>query len=344
MYAQGNAVCSSGWRSDVGWWIPLSQLVNSNIIDRNVTTTCPQPQTQGGFRGDVTAMESFFAQGCVPGSDPSSQLCNTCEGVRGTSSFCREVSGEQLGDAFKCMARGNGQVAFVKHVTPYNQMTSEWFLNGAYDVQDYMLMCKQGGCMELTDFEKCNLSMIPAPAVVCNPANMKLQTREFVQETLDAATYLDAFRSTFFYNESTGIDPNEGGLVFRPAMIDLEITSDDMRAYLGESFSLFQTIDDMTSCILPQNRSSVNNGMNVSPTGTGPMQNVVIQQEETFREDVTIALIIILSVANLVVLLLILRNAKATAEHFERPKEDSISLTGAGDSIFMNSSYGGGFN
>ncbi|GAA6092128.1 serotransferrin-2-like [Tachysurus ichikawai] len=62
---------------------------------------------------------SYFSESCAPGSDPASNLCKLCKGdntgKKGKATYDEPYYG--FDGAFRCVAEGAGDVAFVKHTT-----------------------------------------------------------------------------------------------------------------------------------------------------------------------------------------------------------------------------------
>ena len=316
-------LCSSSMRNTAGWYMPLSELMERGDVNKTLAE-CPNGPSVT-YMGDVTAMQTFFSKGCVPGSDPAGPFCAQCGGNRTNGDFCTEAADPYSGQsgAFQCMVEGAGDVAIVKHVTPYLAMTSEWFISGDYEIENYMLMCKQGGCMSLIDFESCNIGMMSSPAVVYNPLSMDIATRKFVQEAIYTASITEDFRKTFFFNDTTGETRNEGSLIFKSGMTNLVKVDRDMRQFLGESFNLFDKITMMEDC-----EATLAPGIPVGPGGTIPRPGgiipaapVVVFKKKSAESPLTIALIVIISIAILVVLVLLGRSwwTMRNKDLFDRP-------------------------
>ena len=369
----GKRVCAPSFRNKAGWYFPAAQLMAQGWINSTIAE-CARPSA--GYRGDADAVESFFGSGCVPGANHTGPLCTNCAGSLATGEFCDDNLDPYRGQsgAFKCLLEGEGDVAFMKHSTPYFEMMTQWYIryvartrslthspahplarslthsparslarciSGAYDINEYMLMCKQGGCGELTDFERCNMGIMPSPAVVFNPANMNAATREFVRETVFAASQTPEFGELFYVNTETLFEPNDGNLIFHSGMTGIERVYRDMKAYLGESFNLFSTMTEMEACAPQRSAGEIVVPGNQLVPGSPTTPLVIVNKKKEGESPLVIALIVILCIAIVVVAALLYRNRDCGGkmEHFDRPGEPKDDLSPVMHGGFINSSF-----
>ncbi|XP_051554036.1 transferrin-a [Myxocyprinus asiaticus] len=151
---KGKKSCHTGLDRNAGWKVPKAVICltkqNCNLYD-------------------------FFSKGCAPGADPSSNMCELCKGsgkAVGDESKCKASAGEMYygyDGAFRCLAENAGEVAFIKHtiVPDYTDGKGPaWAKDLLSD--DFELICPESPdkTEKISDFEKCNLALVPAHAVV----------------------------------------------------------------------------------------------------------------------------------------------------------------------------------
>ena len=126
----------------------------------------------------------------------------------------------------------------------------------------------------------------------------------------------------FFFNETTGVTSNEGGLIFKSGMTNLVKVNRDMRQFLGESFNLYDEITMMEDCEATEAPGiPITPGIIPRPGGVFPP--VVVFNKKREESPLTIALIVIISIAILVVLVLLIRSWRSvrSKDLFDRPGE-----------------------
>nr|XP_055058490.1 serotransferrin-1-like isoform X2 [Misgurnus anguillicaudatus] len=150
---EGKKSCHTGVNRNAGWNIPQAVLCSKkNECD----------------------MYTFFSKGCAPGADPKSNMCELCKGsgkAVGDASKCKSNPDEQYygyDGAFRCLAEGAGEVAFIKHSIVSSNTDGngpEWAKN--LKSGDYELICPSSPFKaEISDYEKCNWALVPAHAVI----------------------------------------------------------------------------------------------------------------------------------------------------------------------------------
>ncbi|KAF4076267.1 hypothetical protein AMELA_G00212540, partial [Ameiurus melas] len=148
---KGKKSCHTGVGRTAGWNIPIG-LLHDKYKDCDFST--------------------YFSESCAPGSDPKSKLCKLCKGNDLGKDKCKASNDERYysyGGAFRCLAEGAGDVAFVKHSTvAENTDGSGPAWAKGFKSADFKLICP-GGSAEITEYEKCNLAKVPAHAVVTRP-------------------------------------------------------------------------------------------------------------------------------------------------------------------------------
>ncbi|XP_027704621.1 melanotransferrin isoform X2 [Vombatus ursinus] len=161
---KGKRSCHSGYGIASGWDIPVGVLVQRGFI---------RPKGCDVFQ----AVSEFFSASCVPvnnAKDYPPQLCELCVGDDHGLNKCLGNSQERYygySGAFRCLAEGAGDVAFIKHSTVFDNTdghnTEDWAVG--LRSEDYELLCPNGARAEVTQFEACNLAQVPAHAVMVHP-------------------------------------------------------------------------------------------------------------------------------------------------------------------------------
>ncbi|XP_047662704.1 serotransferrin-2-like [Tachysurus fulvidraco] len=117
---------------------------------------------------------TYFTASCAPGSDPASNLCKLCKGD--ATNKCKASHDEPYygyDGAFRCLAEGVGDVAFIKHTTATDNTDG----NGpawakSFKSSDFQLICP-GGSAEITEYQNCHLAQVPAHAVITHEGKRK---------------------------------------------------------------------------------------------------------------------------------------------------------------------------
>ena len=201
---------------------------------------------------DAELVSAFFEDVCAPriadggpqnGEDGEGELyeplCTACKGDCSTNDQYYDYQG-----AFRCLMEGNGDVAFVKHTTvldyaadgDLDPVLRAW---ANKDKEDFQLLCVDGGCKDVTEFEDCHLALAPGHAMVISKelgfGGDDAETGLAIQAAiLDAAEnnpdFLEeskALTSNFIWSEgTTGLEPIDKGM-------EDYLPADSLRAFLG---------------------------------------------------------------------------------------------------------------
>ncbi|KAF0314806.1 hypothetical protein GQ607_017962, partial [Colletotrichum asianum] len=227
---RGAKSCHTGYGRTAGWNVPLYTLLHKNLISKDA---CPYS----------VALAEFFSGGsCVPGvldaaNNPHNQnpesLCSLCAGKQpgeATSEHRCSASPNEAyfgyTGAFRCLASGSGDVAFVQHTTvPENtdgHNSDSWAAN--LRSQDFELLCPDGGRAPVDQYANCHLAQVPPHMVVTSndkPQNSVDEIRSAVlaagdlySRRPDLFKLFGDFHGTkdlIFKNSATGLlhtDPN----------------------------------------------------------------------------------------------------------------------------------------
>ncbi|XP_058500222.1 transferrin-a [Solea solea] len=150
---KGKKSCHTGIGRSAGWNIPMGRI-------HEKSKTCD--------------FEHYFSESCAPGANITSPLCALCIGNEASLFKCKPRDEERYNGyngAFRCLAEGAGEVAFIKHSVVLDNTAGsgrpQWAQNLIAD--DYRLICPDKGPKSVNEYESCHLAKVTAHAVVTRP-------------------------------------------------------------------------------------------------------------------------------------------------------------------------------
>ncbi|CAL8335540.1 unnamed protein product [Merluccius merluccius] len=236
----GRRSCHGHMYSPAGWLLPYTHNLS---LGHNESFPCNPNK----------AYNNVFWKGCLPGSQGN--LCKVCMGGTGEAATkrCADNHNERyygnMG-ALRCLVgdasgKSYGDVAFLEqHNLETNIISLRWtgWAEGWLS-SDFELLCPDGGRAQLSDWESCNLGVIPPNTVMTRPVLaarvydflMKSQVKLLAHQSdeLHLETLLANREFQIFQSQQYG----ESDLLFKDVTKCLVHTSHlDYRTILGEKF------------------------------------------------------------------------------------------------------------
>jgi len=220
---KGLRSCHTGYKRTSGWTIPLA-----NVVDLEQQAQGPEYIKD---KNDYDIMSSFFTGMCAPGGpeEATEMLCANCDGdcIRDSDPYSGYAG------ALRCLMEGAGDVAFMKETT-----SLDYAADGAdpqpwskLAMEDLRLVCPDGGCAEVGDFDACNYARIPSHSVAVGkdlPVNDIMNDFMKQAETPEFLAWLETKPALF----------NSKTKALLPVM-------QDTQEYLGRLTQVYSILEDL---------------------------------------------------------------------------------------------------
>ncbi|OXB63990.1 hypothetical protein ASZ78_014754 [Callipepla squamata] len=224
---KGVRSCHTGINRTAGWNVPVGYLMDSGRLP---AMGCDLPK----------AVSDYFSASCVPGANSANyptSLCQLCKGDSTGQNKCQGNSQEQYysySGAFRCLAEGAGEVAFVKHSTVPENTDGRTLSTWARQLRskDFQLLCRNGSTADVTEWRTCHLARVPARAVVVRPDTDGTAVFQLLNQ---GQQRFNGVGNQFQMFDSTAYGAQN--LMFRDSTTELvAITSQNYQAWLGDEY------------------------------------------------------------------------------------------------------------
>lgn len=221
----GAKSCHTGYRRTSGWTIPMGTIADLQIQANGVAAV--------NGKTDVEVMQAFFPEMCAPGGpdENSDAMCANCVGdcKRGPTEPYSGYAG-----SLRCLMEGGGSVAFMKETTPLDFASDgtapqDW---STLRKADLKLLCPQGGCMDVEDFDSCNYARIPSHMVAASSEELPLDQ---VRAQLMEAAATPAFAQWLATAPA----------LFKSGTVGLVPVQQDTVEYLGKLVNVYKVLEDL---------------------------------------------------------------------------------------------------
>uniref|UniRef100_A0A3P8UJS6 Serotransferrin n=1 Tax=Cynoglossus semilaevis TaxID=244447 RepID=A0A3P8UJS6_CYNSE len=234
----GRRSCQGHMYSPSGWLLPVRHTLS---LEHNSTSCDPN-----------TVYEQVFWKGCLPGSQGN--LCKVCMGGTGDTATkrCADNHNERyygnMG-ALRCLVgdrsgKSYGDVAFLEQhnlVDNINRLSSSGWADG-WSPSDFELLCHDGRRAPLSDWDSCNLGLIPPNTVMTRPV-MTARVYDFLMKSQETLAAKPNTEFKLFESHQYG----ECDVLFKDATQCFVHTSHmDLRSILGEEFYTYA--EDAFNC------------------------------------------------------------------------------------------------
>ncbi|GBM92499.1 Transferrin [Araneus ventricosus] len=241
--------CHTGMGRTAGWVMPVGTLISEGLL------------SSGSGCNQAEAVADFFSAGsCVPGandtkSNPgrvrSEDLCKHCVGDDQGQHKCARDSKERYSGyagAFRCLAEGHGDVAFVKHKTVPDYTDGHGKEPWTRDLlsSDFILLCDGGGTESVFNYKRCNLGKVPSHQVVTGGSLSETRRLSLARLLADSSKQFSS-SSNLYRLFGKGEKPD---LLFKDSATGLRITPLDSsyEQVLGKRFLEASKAADPRNC------------------------------------------------------------------------------------------------
>lgn len=235
---QGLTACSTSYRKTAGWTVPIGYMLSTEAM--------PYVSVQDDVQDDAESATAFFSKTCaVRTVDNGPKMSDDGEGAlyEPMCTACKDdcsATDTYTGydGALRCMMEAESQaVAFVKHTTAIDyasdgESKQEW---STLAKDDLRLLCPDGGCAAVDDYEGCNINAVPAHAVLMAGGSPYAHA---VKKALEEAAGIEEFSSTVLNTEA-----NPDDFIFKSSTKEIKAVDRTTAGYLGAITSAFEGID-----------------------------------------------------------------------------------------------------
>ncbi|XP_070550624.1 otolith matrix protein 1-like [Ptychodera flava] len=193
---EGKRSCHGGIKMAAGWVVPMSTLLQRQLLERQGCKGPEQVRRQYYNFTDTMSAGDFFGESCVPGSSWEAyngegvnpyKLCDWCVGnSQDLNNYANDLCARNQGEdyygnigSFRCLMEG-GDVSFTRHqvVIELKKHSRSWAEGIQED--DYVILCEDGSRKPIYDYklDGCHLGKIPSNVVMASSNN--------TQENIDA--------------------------------------------------------------------------------------------------------------------------------------------------------------
>ena len=250
---EGKRSCHTGYGKSAGWAMPVGTLAAKGIMPVVLSN-------EVGYLADndIASAENFFSSSCAPMKDSkhvehyADTMCKNCatsgEGFccRGDKADCPGSDGYyNYHGSLRCLAEGNGDVAFVKHSTVpdfteggksfANTDGWAWEKAAAKTSGYYSLVCEDG-CKPISEYASCNFAAPPSHGIVGRPG-ISADDRDAAADIITAMSSNAKISELFFAGDNT-----DG--VFKSSAKGLVGNTDGntIAEFMGDSYAAYNEI------------------------------------------------------------------------------------------------------
>ncbi|XP_057622841.1 LOW QUALITY PROTEIN: serotransferrin-like [Chionomys nivalis] len=228
---KGKKSCHTAVDRTAGWNIPMGLLYSR-------TKSCK--------------FDEYFSQGCAPGYEKNSTLCDLCMGPNKCAPNNKEGYFGYTG-AFRCLVE-KGDVAFVKHQTVLQNTEGRNPDAWAKDLKpsDFELLCPDGSRKPVTEYASCHLAQAPNHVVVSRKEKAARVSTVLLNQQGAFGSNADCSTSFCLFKSDTK------DLLFRDDTKCLYKVPDGTtwEKYLGEDY--VQAVGNMKKCSTSRNCAPMN--------------------------------------------------------------------------------------
>ncbi|KAH0624313.1 hypothetical protein JD844_008017 [Phrynosoma platyrhinos] len=252
---RGRRSCHTGFGRRAGWTLPVGILLSKGLIQPRgcsvlegqarvpLTPWHPQAPDLPACLSLFPAVSAFFSASCVP-TDRSegfpANLCGLCAGDEDGNHKCEASDRERYfgyTGAFRCLAEGRGEVAFVKHTSVFENTDGRNAVPWASQLHsaDFQLLCPNGARAEVGQFAECHWGQVPPRAIMVHPETNPLAVYGLLDRAQD---FFGANNNSNGFKMFSSSDFHGQDLIFKDATTAIvpaeERTTAD--AWLGQMF------------------------------------------------------------------------------------------------------------